>query len=75
MNAERKVTTVYSVLKAKYPDKREVKYSFYSKFFGENISIRFGRHHVGSYVTCEMLRNKLVSDTCAVTAKQTARAR
>lgn len=62
---------MYDLFKAKFPDLK-LSYPYYTRYFRENFSLRFGRPQVDVCGTCETLNNKIKDQHLNETAKRTA---
>lgn len=71
LNSELNLKIMYNLFKGLYPDIK-VSYPFYTRYFRENFSLRFGRPQVDVCTTCETLNNKIKDQYLNETAKRTA---
>lgn len=62
---------MYDLFKQKYPALK-ISYAYYTRYFRENFSLRFGRPQVDVCSTCETLNNKIKNQQLNETAKRAA---
>nr|CAH7732278.1 unnamed protein product [Callosobruchus chinensis] len=73
LHSELNLKIMYDLFKQKYPTLK-VSYSYYTRYFRENFSLRFGRPQVDFCATCETLNNKIKNQHLNEVAKRTAEA-
>lgn len=71
LSSELNLKIMYDLFKAKFPDLK-LSYPYYTRYFRENFSLRFGRPQVDVCGTCETLNNKIKDQHLNETAKRTA---
>nr|CAH7719070.1 unnamed protein product [Callosobruchus chinensis] len=73
LHSELNLNIMYDLFKQKYPTLK-VSYSYYTRYFRENFSLRFGRPQVDFCAACETLNNKIKNQHLNEVAKRTAEA-
>nr|CAI5833493.1 unnamed protein product [Callosobruchus analis] len=71
LSSELNLKIMYNLFKEQNPD-INVSYPYYTRYFRENFSLRFGRPQIDVCATCQTLNNKIKDQHLNETAKRTA---
>lgn len=71
LNSQLNLKIMFNLFKEKHPEMK-VSYPYYTRYFRENFSLRFGRPQVDVCSTCETLNSKIKDQNLNETAKRVA---